>query len=84
MNKKLNSKYQSNLKKWSCRKNLLTLNSNKLNKKLGIKNKISVPKAISLTVDWYLNYFNKNDFDFSRDQIIKYIDDDKKILNASF
>ena len=79
MNKKLNSKIPIKFKKSGLvEKNLLTLNSNKLNKKLGIKNKISVPKAISLTVDWYLNYFNKNDFDFSRDQIIKYIDDDKK------
>ena len=79
MNKKLNSKIPIQFKKSKfVEKKMLSLNSNKLNKKLGIKNKISVPKAINLTVDWYLNYFNKNDYFFSRNQLIKYINDEKK------
>ena len=51
----------------------LQLNSNKIYKKLKIKNKINTINAINLTIDWYLN-FSKNK-KFSEEQLKDYLNE---------
>ena len=51
----------------------LSLDSSKAKKYLGWKPLLSFDETVSLTVDWYKNYYDKNVFDLCEMQIKKYI-----------
>lgn len=71
---KLSKKIKVKIKKENIlEKKNLQLNSNKVYKKLKIKNKINTINAIKLTIDWYSNYYKNKDF--SKQQLKNYLND---------
>ncbi len=59
-------------KKNNFEKKYLILGTNKI-QMLNIKNKLNIYKSLSLTAEWYKNYFNQNDKKFSEKQLIDYL-----------
>jgi dTDP-D-glucose 4,6-dehydratase len=74
MIKRLDKKINIKIKKSEIKENeSLQLNSSKVYKKLGIKNKLNTTDAINLTTDWYINYFKKENKNFSEEQLTNYL-----------
>ena len=80
MIKRLDKKINIKIKKSKIKENeSLQLNSNKVYKELGIKNKLNTTDAINLTTDWYINYFKKENKNFSEEQLTNYLHAKKKL-----
>ena len=77
INKLLPKKIKSKvIKSLNIEKKILNLNSKKLFNKLGIKNKLNIFESINLTVKWYSNHFKKKDYNFSKKQLIEYLNNE--------
>ncbi len=69
-----NLKYQISKKKIFFESNLLKLDCSKSRRLLKWKQKMNIKTTINFTVEWYKNYFDKNDsYDFTINQIKKYL-----------